>query len=486
VHPGGPSGTKPRWSRRRKILTWVAGCTAGLVLISAATGWALFEHLINGINRINPWCDSCNRPDGGVAGDLNILIVGSDSRAGLTAQQKHDLHVGHDVGRRSDTMILLHIPRGGGRAVLVSLPRDSYVRIPKHKDASGHVVPAQMNKLNTSYSFGGAKLTVRTIEANTGVRIDHYVEVNFLGFVKMVDALGGVSVCTPTPIHDPVRYDAATGGYVGSGLELSAGRSELDGTRALEYVRAREFDPSADLGRIQRQQKFMSAMVQKAKSAGVLLNPVRLYHVIGAVSKSLTTDEDFGAKQIKDLASNLRNMSPSHVQMIRVPLKPGSFNLGAVGNVVEWDKPAAHRLFHALTQDLPIGAREAGGSVKVPIAPSNISVEVLNSTDRDGFAASAAQDLAKLGFRISRTGNSPNGSDASATVIRYGPSRGDSAKTLHAAIPGSELKPDDSFGSGLQVLLGSDYDGTQKVKVVSNGESGTLGDPRTADEDICS
>ena len=456
------------------------------MLLSAATGWALFEHLVNGINRINPWCTSCNRPDGGVAGDLNILIVGSDSRAGLTSQQKKDLHVGHDVGRRSDTMILLHIPRGGGRAVLVSLPRDSYVKIPKHKDASGHVVPASMNKLNTSYSFGGAKLTVRTVEKNTGVRIDHYVEVNFLGFVKMVDALGGVSVCTPTPIHDPVHYDAATGGYVGSGLELPAGRSELDGTRALEYVRAREFDPTADLGRIQRQQKFMSAMVQKAKSAGVLLNPVRLYHVIGAVSKSLTTDQDFGAKQIKDLASNLRNMSPSHVQMIRVPLEPGSFNMGAVGNVVKWDPAASKRLFRALTQDRPIGAAETGGAAKVTIAPSNISVEVLNSTNRNGFAAGVAGDLSKLGFRIARTGNSPSGSDASATVIRYGPSRADSAKTLHAAIPGSVLKADSSFGSGLQVLVGSDYNGTQPVKVVATGDSGTLSDPRTADQDICS
>ncbi|MDX6234891.1 MAG: hypothetical protein QOH68_4026, partial [Nocardioidaceae bacterium] len=189
---------------------------------------------------------------------------------------------------------------------------------------------------------------------------------------------------------------------------------------------------------------------------------------------------------IKDLASNLRNMSPSHVQMIRVPLEPGSFNMGAVGNVVKWDPAASKRLFHALTEDLPIGAAETGGAVKVPIAPSNISVEVLNSTGQDGFAAKVAADLAKLGFRVSRTGNSPDGSDASSTVIRYGPSRADSAKTLHAAIPGSELKLDSGFGSGLQVLMGTDYQGTQKVKVVQTGESGTISDPRTADEDICS
>src|SRR4051794_6940417 len=384
--PGAPTGTPPRrsMSRRRRIIVWTAGALAGLLVVGSVTSWAFLEHLLTSINKINPFCSSCHRPNGGVAGDLNILIVGSDSRSGLTAQQKQQLHVGQDVGQRSDTMILLHIPRGGGKAILVSLPRDSYVKIPAHKDSSGHRVPASMNKLNTAYSFGGPRLTVRTVEDNTGVRIDHYVEVNFLGFVNMVNALGGVTVCTPTPISDPVRR-LPTGGYGGSGLELPAGKSELDGTRALEYVRAREFDPSADLGRIQRQQKFMSAMVQKAKSAGVLLNPVRLFHLIGAVGKSLTTDKDFGTKQLKDLALHLRSMSPANVQMLTVPLEPGSFNEGAVGNVVKWDPVKSKRLFRDLTKDIPLN--KASKSPKVTIAPSSISVEVLNSTDKNGFAA---------------------------------------------------------------------------------------------------
>src|SRR5437763_281789 len=139
------------------------------------------------------------------------------------------------------------------------------------------------------------------------------------GDLNILHALGGVTVCTPTPIHDPV-HRLPTGGYGGSGLELPAGKSELDGTRALEYVRAREFDPSADLGRIQRQQKFMSAMVQKAKSAGLLLDLPRLYSLLGAVGHSLTTDSDFGLAQIKDLASNLHSMSPAHVEFLTVPL----------------------------------------------------------------------------------------------------------------------------------------------------------------------
>src|SRR5436305_23456 len=219
--PGGPArpgadqpAAQPRARRSRKrIAAWIAGGLAGVLVLGAVTGVVTLDHIISSIKKINPFCtDPCGRPGGGVKGDLNILIVGSDSRSGLTDAQKRQLHVGHDVGRRSDTMILLHIPRGGGKAILVSLPRDSYVTIPAHKDASGHRVPASMNKLNTAYSFGGPRLTVATIEYNTHVRIDHYVEVNFLGFVKMVDALGGVTVCTPTAIHDPLR-GLPTGGF---------------------------------------------------------------------------------------------------------------------------------------------------------------------------------------------------------------------------------------------------------------------------------
>jgi LCP family protein required for cell wall assembly len=486
--PGAPArspGPTSGKSRRKKILTWAAAIVAGVVLVTSVTSWAFLQHLLNSITHTNVFGGLADRPGGGVKGDLNILLVGSDSRSGLTDAQKAQLHVGHDVGRRSDTMILLHIPRGGGRAILVSLPRDSLVTIPRHKDASGHSVPAAQNKLNTSYSFGGPRLTVQTIEYNTHVRIDHYIEVNFLGFVNIVNALGGVTVCTQTPIHDPV-HRLPTGGWGGSGLELPTGKSDLDGTRALEYVRAREFDPSADLGRIQRQQKFMSAMVQKAKSAGILLDLPRLYSLIGAVGKSLTTDSNFGVKQIKDLAGSLHNLSPSNIQMLTVPLEPGSFNEGAVGNVVKWDPTKSHRLFHDLTEDIPLTKPSKGNVPKVTIPPSSISLEVLNSTDHNGFASDVANALAKLGFHVSRTGNSPKGSDPATTVVRYGPARADSAKTVAASIPGARLQLDQSFGSGLQVLLGSNYHGTQHVKVVQSGTPGSLGSPRTANQDICS
>jgi anionic cell wall polymer biosynthesis LytR-Cps2A-Psr (LCP) family protein len=159
-----------RWTRRRLIST-VAGGLALLLVVAGVGGWLTISSILGSIKHINPFCHTCDRPGGGAVGDLNILIVGSDSRAGLTKAEQKQLHVGHDPGQRSDTMILLHIPDGGGKAYMVSLPRDSYVKIPAHR-SGGQLVPAQMNKLNAAYSLGGAKLTIKTVEANTHVRID--------------------------------------------------------------------------------------------------------------------------------------------------------------------------------------------------------------------------------------------------------------------------------------------------------------------------
>jgi LCP family protein required for cell wall assembly len=427
-----------------------------------------------------------------VGGDLNILLVGSDSRAGISRSEQNALHLGHDPGQRSDTMILLHIPRGGGKAVLVSLPRDSYVLIPAHRDAQGHRVPPTHNKLNAAYSIGGPQLAVATVEANTHVRIDHYVEINFLGFVKMVNAVGGVSVCTQTPINDPVHYDPSAGRNVGTGLRLPAGRSSLTGAQALDYVRAREFDPSADIGRIQRQQKFMSALMQRAESAGTLLNPVKLVRLLNAVTGSLTTDPGFGASQIERLAKKLHNMSPANVQLLTVPLSDTNARApigGLYSSVVKWDPVLAPQLFNDLTEDRPIGAAEQGKSAKVTIAPSSVSVSVRNATQTQGLAAGVASQLSGLGFRISGTGNAPAGSDPAVTVVRYGPLRADSARTVAAAVPGAKLQLDQSFGSGLQLIVGSNFHGVQRVVVATTAPThsgGTGLQIRTGNQDICS
>jgi LCP family protein required for cell wall assembly len=461
------------------MIATIAGGLAVVLVLVFGIGALIGLSILGKIHKINPF-PSGARPTGGAIGDLNILIVGSDSRAGLTKAQEKSLHVGHDAGQRSDTMILLHIPAGGGKADMVSLPRDSYVTIPAHR-SDGHEVPAQKNKLNAAYSLGGPKLTIQTVEYNTHVRIDHYIEINFLGFVNMVNALGGVNICNAKPINDPVHFDPATGGDVGSGLKLPAGTSHLNGTTALEYVRAREFDPAqGDLGRIQRQQKFMGAMMNKAESAGVLLNLPKLDGFLKSVASSLTTDKGLGISQIIRLAHTLHSMSPKNVNLLTVPLSNTALAT-PVGSAVLWDPVLSKRLFHDFTADKPI--TNVTKPQRLTIPPSDIAVTVLNATSTKGLAAQTGQSLSGLGFLIRGTANAPQGSDPASTVVLYGPSRADSAKTVAAAVPGSVKREDASLGSKIELLVGSNYSGVKNVKISTSTDTPTV---RTGATNPCS
>jgi LCP family protein required for cell wall assembly len=450
-----------------------------IVLVIAIIGYFAVLGIFHAIHK-KP-CPSCASEIGGRG--LNVLIIGSDSRAGLTHAQQTQLHVGHDAGSRSDTMILLHIPSDGRKAEMVSLPRDSYVTIPAHCPGGlppkhhkcphgAAVIPAAKNKLNASYSFGGANLAVSTVEANTGVPINHYIEINFVGFVNMVNKLGGVTICNATAINDPVRRNPAGGGYIGSGLNIPAGKVTLNGTTALEYVRAREFDPAqGDLGRIQRQQKFMAAMLNKAESAGVLLDLPKLYGFLKAVAGSLTTDSGLGSGEEFSLARKLHSMSPKNVDLLTVPLSNTALPT-AVGSAVEWDPVLSKRLFRDFRLDTPIN--NVVRPSRLTISPSNIALKVLNATNTQGLAAKAAADLARLGFAIRSTGNAPKGSSKTATVVLYGPSRAESARTVAAAVTGSIRKQDSSLGNGIELLVGSSYEGVKPVKISSSSHRPTV------------
>lgn len=460
-----------RWTRRRLIGTLTGGGLA-LILVLVLIVVLVVNGILGAIHK--KACDACESAIGGKG--LNILLIGSDSRAGLSKAQQNNLHVGHDPGQRSDTMILVHFPANGGKADMVSLPRDSYVTIPAHCDGGAtpkhgkcakgaSLIPTQQNKLNAAYAFGGANLAVRTVEYNTNVPIQHYIEINFQGFVNMVEKLGGVTVCNQSAINDPVRRTST--GYIGSGLNIPAGKVTLDGTQALEYVRAREFDPSGDLGRIQRQQKFMAAMLNKAESAGVLINLPKLYSFLHAVASSLTTDSGLSKSEELSLAKKLHSISPKAVDLLTVPLSNTNYSTAA-GDAVLWDPVLSKRLFGDFRNDTSIN--NVIRPKKLTVAPSSISLKVLNATSKNGWAAKAAGDLSGLGFAISGTGNAPKGANSTDTVVLYGPSRSDSAKTLGAAVTGSLLKQDSSLGDRIELLVGSSYEGVKPVHI-STGTS---------------
>ena len=297
----------------------------------------------------------------------------------------------------------------------------------------------------------------------------------------MVNALHGVTICSPTAIDDPIVRNPATGAYSGSGLVLPKGTSTLDGDRALEYVRAREFDPAqGDLGRIERQQRFMAAMIDKARSGGTLFDPIRLVKFLGAVTSSITTDKGLGASQIRRLAEKLHSMSPKNVTFMTVPLSNTAYAT-PVGSAVLWDPVKSKELFRDFTNDTPI--TNVTHKSKLVVPPGQISLKVLNASGTNGAAAAAAQKLAAVGFGISGTGDAPSGSSPSTTVVRYGPSRSQSAATVVAAVPGAIKQKDPSLGSGIELLVGSDFSGAHTVKISSN--SGSTTTVRTAASNPC-
>lgn len=262
---------------------------------------------------------------GAVSAGRVYLLVGSDSREDVPADDAE--RYGTVEGRRTDTILLLAVPRSG-RPALVSVPRDSLVDIPGH-DA---------DRINAAYAIGGPPLLVETLETATGVRVDDYVEVGFGGFVGIVDAVGGIEVCLDEPIQDEF-----------AALDLPAGCQTLGGTDALGYVRARHFDPRSDIGRVERQREFLGALVARAASPAVLVNPLRSVPLAWRGGAALTVGEGTGPVDLARFALGLRSVSSGGGDTLTVPL-------GRVGNTVTWDDDLAAQLWSALQEGREVPA----------------------------------------------------------------------------------------------------------------------------------
>ena len=321
--PQPPSRGGRRTGRRRgrRVLL----ITVSIVLVVGVVLGAMYFYLDSQLTRRNVLADYAGRPAAGAG--QNWLITGSDSRAGLTRAQKRQLHTGSDGGHRSDTILILHIPSNGGRPVLISLPRDSYVNIPRYGQ----------NKINAAYSFGGPRLLADAVQNNTGLRIEHYIGIGFGGLVNVVDAIGGVRMCLPGPIHDPA-----------SGLNLKAGCQTLDGAEALGYVRTRHTFAKQDLQRVQNQRLFLRALLRKLTSPGTLLNPFASIPAAFAAPGAVKVDSSTHLYQLLQLALALRNP-----QTTTVPIADANYQTAA-GDAVLWDHARAQQLFRNLNHDRPV------------------------------------------------------------------------------------------------------------------------------------
>ncbi|MER6145078.1 LCP family protein [Streptomyces sparsogenes] len=339
--------TPERRPRRRRWPRVLALVVAFLVLSGAGVGWWLYERLDRNIktdtrteNELRKY--EAERPVPVVRDAQNILLIGSDNRGG-----KGNGKYGRDTGtQRSDTTILLHLQAGGKSATAVSIPRDLMVDIPACTGADGKRGTARFAQFNWAFEFGGPACTIRTVEKLTGIRVDHHMIVDFSGFKKMVNAVGGVEVCLKEPIDDGEAH-----------LRLPAGRQVLHGEQALGFVRARySIGDGSDTERIGRQQEFLGALVKKLQSNGVLLNPTRLYPVLDAATSSLTTDPGLNSlKDLYDLASGMRHIPRDKIRFLTIPRQPYTYNR----NRDELVQPDADRLFRQLRLDHPVPVARA-------------------------------------------------------------------------------------------------------------------------------
>jgi LCP family protein required for cell wall assembly len=271
----------------------------------------------------------------GQSAGQNWLIAGSDSRQGLSSQQIKSLHVGFDSGTlNSDSVMLLHI--GSSGPVLISIPRDSYVPIPGHGS----------NKINAALAFGGPSLLIQTVESVTGLRIDHYMGIGFGGLVGVVNQVGGVNICLPAALHD-----------ANSGVNLPAGCHNLDGTQALAFVRDRHSFANQDLQRIEDQRAFLKALLSKATSPGVYLNPFTALPFGSSAASSISVDQGTQLYDLIKVAFALR--SP---QTGTVPIADANYVTANAGDAVLWNRSEALSLFNALKNDQKVPANLLSGT----------------------------------------------------------------------------------------------------------------------------
>src|SRR5580693_6335418 len=357
-----------RWLRhwpRRKILIWGSASLALLIVAVTGTGYVMLKHFNANLQQ-----DDIRGLLGAQPVNLhpqaeNIMVLGSDSRQGLSKAYGSGL-----VTDQSDTLMIIHIPADRQWAEVMSIPRDSYVNIPACEMGNGQLSAPQQFKINEAFAIGnldgnhtalGVACTVKTIEQDTGIYIDHFIVVNFTGFENMVSALGGVYECNPTPINDP-----------NSGLHLAAGTHLLTPVQALGYVRARyTLGNGSDLERIGRQQAFMSSLVSRVKSE--LLDPLAIYRFLDAATKSLTIDSQLGGVTgLYDLGQSLRSIPSDKIAFFTLPTFPRSEVVPSDTANVMWTQPEDNRIFASFRDDVPASSSLFGAQPASP--PADLTV----------------------------------------------------------------------------------------------------------------
>ena len=484
---------KPK-SRRRPMLLAARSLTAlfavlALALTGGAWQWSTSKNArLNIISALDPNSSDIRDP-GGQYGDEDFLIAGIDSRAGENADMGAGSTDDAD-GARSDTVMLVNIPANRKRVVAVSFPRDlaitpmqceawnpdtgKYGPIYDQKTKTwGPKMVYTETKLNSAYAFGGPKCLVKEIQKLSGLSINRFIAVDFAGFARIVDALGGVEVCSSTPLHD---YE------LGTVLE-HAGRQVLDGPTALNYVRARQMttEINGDYGRIKRQQLFLSSLLRSLISEDTLFDLTKLNKVVDMFISDTTVD-NVKTKDLVQLGQSLQGMAAGHMTFVTVPTgvtdqngdePPRMADMRALFDAIINDDPLPQENDHnaeSLDSTSTSGATKTPTTKKAPTpsaapdaqhqqvtttSPQDVTVRVSNATAQSGLAASATSQLKRSGFNVMTPDDYP--SSVNATTVLFSPGNEQAAATVASSFANAKVQRVSGYGQVIQVVLGPDF-----------------------------
>jgi LCP family protein required for cell wall assembly len=453
--------TTPRTGRIAHRVRVAVVVASALVFGVTGAAWGLYRDVTAGITTTQVVT--------GDGGDQNILLVGVDSRTDaqgnpLPPEVQRELNSGADTGvLNSDTIILLHVPEGGGAAVAFSIPRDSYVDIPDYRrDKINAAYPAikaltaermvrdgvaDRSRIETASSEAGRRALIAAVEDLTGVVVDHYAEINLLGFYNLTTAIGGVDVCLKNPVDDEL-----------SGAHFGAGQQTIQGADALAFVRQRHGLPEGDLSRIRRQQAFLAAVAEKVLAAGTLTDPGKLSGLVGVVQQSVVIDADW---DLLAFAQQAADVAGGDLEFLTIPTRGTENN--SRGDVVLVDREQVRDFVEQRSAELTAAAA-AEANAAPPVEPppaldikaSRYVVDVRNGSDTAGLASEVAVHMRGLGFL---PGSVDNTTATPTSVVRYADSDADAARAVAAQLGDIDVEESDSVPRGhLLVVTGADFD----------------------------
>ena len=456
-----------RRPRRHSATTLILGSLAVMMAVVLVGGslavYAKYRTVWDGIDRVNVSGDLQGKRPPADPNALNLLVIGSDSRSGRNGLVGGRTNIG---GQRSDSIMVVHIAPGAHQIVVMSIPRDSVIPVlgctaEDHTTGQAAQPSDVIEQINSSFAYGGPGCLWKTIEQTTGIHINDFIELTFVGFERVIDSLGGVWVCLPAAVHDHVSH-----------LNLSAGRHHIRGKQALAFWRTREnLGEGDDPQRIQRDQFLMASLLQGIEHSSLLKSPSTMLRVIDTLTGHgfVTTDSGLGTQRMLQLGEDLRGVSTEHVQFVTVPWTTYTGNAQWIdsaesptsgnANWIQWVQPSANQLFSAISHDTKL---PKATKIKVkPVPPALVAVKVLNGTSTPGLGAATATNLSSRGFHVvGAAGNAPNQSYGD-TVIEYrGAAQVPAAQTLSALFTNVRLKPDPHLKTAaLHLILGSTFGG---------------------------